>query len=49
MARPLKNNADYFSHDNNMRNDKKILAVRRKYGSDGYSVWCMILESSVNQ
>jgi hypothetical protein len=32
MARPLKNNADYFPHDNDMRNDEKILALRRKFG-----------------
>jgi hypothetical protein len=44
MARPSKNNADYFSHDNDMRNDDKIKAVRRKFGHEGYSVWNMILE-----
>ena len=44
MARPLKNNADYFSHDSQMRNDVKIKAVRRKYGHIGYSVWNMLLE-----
>jgi hypothetical protein len=44
MARPQKNNADYFSHDNDMRNDDKIKAVRRKFKHEGYSVWNMLLE-----
>ncbi len=44
MARPQKNNADYFSHDNDMRNDERLKAVRRKYKHDGYSVWNMLLE-----
>jgi len=44
MARPIKHNADYFSHDVQMRNDIKLKAVRRKYGHLGYSLWNMILE-----
>jgi len=44
MARPKKHNADYFSHDNNMRNDMKIKLLRRKYKSDGYALYVMILE-----
>ena len=44
MARPKKNNADYFSHDNSMRNDDKIKAVRRKFWLEWYAIWCMILE-----
>ena len=44
MARPKKNNADYFSHDNNMRSDSKILALRRKFWVEWYAVWCMLLE-----
>lgn len=44
MARPTKNNCDYFSHDNDMRNDDKIRAIRRKFGNDGYAVWNMLLE-----
>lgn len=44
MARPIKHNADYFSHDVQMRNDIKLKAVRRKYGHIGYSLWNMILE-----
>ena len=45
MARPIKNNAEYFSHDCNMRNDIKIKALRRKFGHTGYAVWCFILET----
>ncbi|MBI3888092.1 DUF4373 domain-containing protein [Candidatus Microgenomates bacterium] len=45
MARPLKINADYFSHDNNMRSNRKILALRAKFGHLGYSVWNMFLET----
>jgi hypothetical protein len=44
MGRKTKNNADYFSHDNDMRNDEKIRAVRRAFGHAGYSVWNMLLE-----
>ena len=44
MARPQKNNADYFSHDSSMRNDMKIKALRRKYGMEGYGLYCMLLE-----
>lgn len=45
MARPKKNNAEYFTHDADMRNDVKVKALRRKYGHTGYAVWCFILES----
>ena len=34
----------YFFHDSDMRGDIKILAVRRKFGTEGYAVWCMVLE-----
>ncbi len=44
MARPIKNNCDYFSHDNDMRNHKKVKAVRSKFGITGYAVWSMLLE-----
>ena len=44
MARPKKNNADYFSHDADMRNDAKIKAIRRKFGVEGYGVYLMLLE-----
>ena len=44
MARPQKNNLDYFSHDKDMRNDLKIMALRRKFSHKGYSVYVMMLE-----
>lgn len=43
MARPKKENAEYFSHDSSMRNDPKIKALRRRF-SIGYSVYNMFLE-----
>jgi len=48
MARPQKNNADFFSHDAGMRDDEKIKAVRRKFKHEGYSVWNMTLEKLCN-
>ena len=44
MARPIKNNADYFTHDSDMRNDAKIIALRKKHGTIGYAVWNFMLE-----
>ena len=44
MARPQKNNLDYFSHDKDLRNDVKIKNIRRKFGHKGYSVYVMMLE-----
>ena len=44
MARPIKNNADYFSHDADMRNDLRIKALRRKFGHIGFSIYNMLLE-----
>lgn len=48
MARPIKNNADYFSHDASMRNDPKIKYIRTKYGMVGYGLYCMLLEYLTN-
>lgn len=45
MARPTKNNAEYFSHDADMRNDVKVKALRRNFSHKGYAVWCFILET----
>ena len=44
MARPRKNNADYFPHDNDMRNDEKVKAARNKFSHTGYAIWCYLLE-----
>jgi len=48
MARPIKNNLDYFSHDKDMRNDLKIKALRRKFSHKGYSIYVMMLEHLSN-
>lgn len=45
MTRPTKNNAEYFTHDADMRNDVKVKALRRKFSHTGYAVWCYLLES----
>jgi hypothetical protein len=44
MARPQKNNVDYFPHDRDMRDHKKVKAIRLKFGISGYAVWSMLLE-----
>lgn len=44
MARPIKNNADYFPHDADMRNDTRVKALRRKFGTEGYGIYCMLIE-----
>jgi len=48
MARPVKNNLEYFSHDKDMRNDLRIKALRRKYSHKGYSIYVMMLEHLAN-
>lgn len=48
MARPQKNNLDYFSHDKDLRNDLKIKALRRKYAHKGYCIYVMMLEHLAN-
>ena len=45
MARPQKNNADYFPHDNGMWSDRKVGALRNKFGLEGYAIWNLLLES----
>lgn len=42
--RPRKTGADYFSHDNGARNNRKIKALLNKFGLDGYAVYFMTLE-----
>jgi hypothetical protein len=48
MARPQKNDLNYFSHDKDMRNDIKIRNLRRKFGHKGYSIYVMMLEHLSN-
>ena len=45
MSRPRKYNADYFSHDNDMRNHRKVKAIRNKFGLEGYAIFNMLLET----
>lgn len=45
MGRPRRKDADYFSHDANMRNNRKIKALRVKYGFEGYAIYTMLLET----
>jgi hypothetical protein len=44
MARPIKNYCDYFTHDRDMRNHRKVKALRNKFSITGYAIWVMILE-----
>lgn len=44
MARPVKNYCDYFPHDRDMRNHRKVKAIRTKFGITGYAIWVMFLE-----
>lgn len=44
MARPRTNNAQYYPHDTDMRNDAKIKVIRKTHGATGYAVWAMLLE-----
>ena len=44
MARPIKNYCDYFTHDRDMRNHRKVKALRNKFNISGYAIWVMILE-----
>jgi len=44
MARPIKNNADYFPHETAMRNDRRVRSLRKKHGEGGYGIYCMLLE-----
>ncbi|MCM1066830.1 MAG: DUF4373 domain-containing protein [Muribaculaceae bacterium] len=45
MARQNKNDAVYFPHDADMRNDIKVKALRRNFSHTGYAVWCFLLEA----
>ena len=45
MARPVKHNADYFPHNNDMRNDRRCKALRSKFNLEGYAVFVMLLET----
>lgn len=42
MARPQRNNVDYFPHE--AKHGKKMFYVTQKYGNDGYATWFIIIE-----
>ena len=44
MARPPKLTLDFFVHDKDARSDRRIRALRRKHGNDGYATYFCILE-----
>lgn len=44
MARPKKDNAEYFPHEAGMRNDDRVKALRKKYKLQGYAIWNMLIE-----
>jgi hypothetical protein len=43
-GRPVKNNADYFSHDNDASQDPKLLYIESVHGLVGYAFYFKILE-----
>lgn len=43
MGRPVKNNCAYFPHDSDMRNHRKVKAIRTTF-KNGYAIWSMLLE-----
>ena len=45
MARPTRHNAEYFTHHANLRNDRRIKAIRTQCGAAGYGVLVMLLEA----
>lgn len=50
MARPTKNNCDYFPHQTTMRNHRKVKALRNKFGQVlGYAFWAMFIEYLTEQ
>ena len=40
----MANNAYYFSHDSNARNDEKILMLRAEHGWEGYGIYWALIE-----
>ena len=44
MARQCKVGIDYFSHDVDMLNDKKVKLIKAKHGLLGYAVYLRLLE-----
>src|SRR6476620_1038886 len=45
MARPERNNAEYFTHDSDFRNDRRVKAIRSRFGASGYGILLMLIET----
>lgn len=48
MARPNKTGLDYFSHDTDLAQDKKVRLLKAKHGLIGYAVYVRLLEELYN-
>ena len=44
MARPTRTNAEYFYHPSTFRNDRRVKAIRARYGACGYGLLMMLIE-----
>ncbi|MDD5703634.1 MAG: DUF4373 domain-containing protein [Dehalococcoidales bacterium] len=44
MSRPVKNNADYFSHDAGASSSRTLTILFNHFGHDGISAWWQLLE-----
>ncbi len=44
MARPTRNNADYFTHYSGLRDDRRVKAIRTRFGVAGYGMLMMFYE-----
>jgi hypothetical protein len=44
MARPRKDNMDYFPHDTDMSACDKVMALEAIHGDGGYAFYCKLLE-----
>lgn len=44
MARPARTNAEWFKHPAAFRNDRRVKAIRARYGAAGYGLLTMLLE-----
>lgn len=44
MARPTRTNAEYFYHPATFRNDRRVKAIRARYGACGYGLLMMLVE-----
>ena len=45
MARPTRTNAEYFYHPASFRNDRRVKAIRARFGACGYGLLIMLIET----